>query len=123
MSTPASQAAQAAAAGPGALIVAMLGLEPQALVYGAVGAFLGFALVAQLGRLKAAAVFVPVVLFCALLGTLIAAHWFGGSPLEPTVRNAAAAVLGVVFQPLLSAVVASIPAIVDGLSKRWGVKQ
>lgn len=106
--------------GAGSLTVAMLGLEPQALVYGAVGAFIGFALVAQIGRLKAAAVFVPVVLLCALLGTLAAAQWFAGSPHHALVRNAAAAILGVVFQPLLSALVASIPVIVEGLRNRWG---
>jgi hypothetical protein len=111
--------AQAGAAGATSLVVAMLGVEPQALVYGAVGAFIGFALVAQIGRVKAAAVFVPVVLLCALLGTLIAAQWFGGAPL---VRNSAAAVLGVIFQPLLSAVVASIPAAIDSLRSRLGLK-
>jgi hypothetical protein len=121
MPEPTTSAGTAAVTGFSALVVALFGVEPQAIVYGAVGAFIGFVLVAQIGRLRAAAVFVPVVLLCALLGTAIAAQWFGGAPLA---RNASAAVLGVVFQPLLSAVVAAIPAAVDSLRTRFlGAKQ
>jgi hypothetical protein len=118
MSDPNTPALAAAVPG-GALVMALLGVEPQALIYGAVGAFVGFVLVAQIGRLKAAAVFVPVVLLCALLGTLVAAQWFNGSAL---VRNAASAVLGLVFQPLLSAFVSSIQARLDGFLNRMGMK-
>lgn len=119
MSEPTSSVVAAASAGGGALIVAMLGVEPQALLWASVGAFIGLPIAAQTGRLRAAAVYVAVVLSCALLGTLIAVQVANGAVVA---RNSAALVLAMGFHPILSAAVGAIPALVDGMLRKAGLK-
>src|SRR5437762_497251 len=78
---PLQSAGGAAIAGAGAVVVAMLGVEPQALVWGAVGAAIGLGFATKTGRFRAAAIFFAVVMACALLGTLISTRWFDGGPI------------------------------------------
>jgi len=119
MSDPTQPVINAAAAGAGAVFVAMIGVEPQALVWASVGAAIGLGFAAQTGRFRAAALFVAVAMACALLGTLIAARWFDNSAVW---RNSSALLLGIAFHPLLALVVAQLPAIVDAALRKVGLK-
>jgi hypothetical protein len=102
-----SDAATAATVnGIAAVVVAALGVEPQALVWAMVGSTLGLSLAKPAGRVRAVFVFIAASLTCALLGTLAANHWFTGSP---TIRNVAAVALGAAFHPLLSSYLEEIP--------------
>lgn len=96
------------AAGIAGAIVALLGVEPQALVWAAVGAIFGAPLAPQAGRVRQILVFMAVVLACALLGHWAADSWHQGSV---RARNAWALVLAAGFHPLSAAVVASIPSL------------
>lgn len=100
---------EAAAAGLGAATLAIIGVEPQALLWGAVGAFMGMTFAAPAGRMRAALTFLAVVLACAELGTWAALKWFDALPVA---RNGSALTLGVLFHPLLAALVAKLPQIV-----------
>jgi len=110
----------AAGAGVGAAIVSVLGVEPQALVYGFIGASIGFSFAPSLGRFRATCLFVAVVMACALLGTWGAVRFFESST---TARNGVSLILAIVFHPLLSALVANVPSVMDSLLRKIGAKQ
>lgn len=113
-------AASAAAAGVGAVTVAILGIEPQTLVWGFVGSSIGATFAAPSSRWRAVSLFIAVVLSCALLGTWAALRWFDGTALA---RNGSSLLLGILFHPLLSLLVANLPSILDAGLKRIGLKQ
>lgn len=119
MSDPTQPLVSAGAAGAGALFVAMLGVDPQALVWGAVGAAIGLAFATQTGRYRAIALFVAVTMACSLLGTLIADRWFAGAPLW---RNGSALLMGIAFHPLLALAMAALPQIFDAALRKVGLK-
>lgn len=108
-------AAQATAAGAAALFVAATGVEPQAVLWGLIGAIFGVTLAKPSGRFYAMAVFVAATFACALLGTLAGDYMKPGSA---PVRNGCALVLGAGFHPLLSAFIGAVP---DLLSWAIGV--
>lgn len=126
MSEAAAQAATAAGAGVGAVVVALIGVEPQVLFWSLVGCGLGIPLAPPAGRARAAITFVLAALASALLGTFTAAEMIGLD--APAARLSLATrgltlVLGIGFHPLMSVVVASIPSIWEGLLRRLGAKQ
>lgn len=112
MADPTGAAPAAVGAGISALVVAMIGVEPQALVWGLVGAVFGVPFAPPSGRVRSVLVFLAVTAACALLGTWAAAHWHDGSRMA---RNAWAMGLGVVFHPLVAAAVQVVPTIVAAL--------
>lgn len=99
----------AIAAGISATTLALLGVEPQALAWGMVGAIFGAPLAPPAGRYRQVLVFLGVTLASALLGT-VAAETFG--PASRIGRNAWCLVLGGIFHPLSAAVVAAVPNLV-----------
>lgn len=109
----------AAGAGIGAVIVAILGVEPQTLIYGFVGASIGISFAPQAGRVRTAFLFLAVVMACALLGTWVAERYFESRHIA---RNGVALLTAIVFHPLLSGVVANIPSLIDWVLKKAGVK-
>lgn len=113
-------AASAAAAGVGGVVMAVLGIEPQALVWGFVGASIGATFAAPSSRWRAVSLFVAVTCSSALLGTLAAAQWLGGTALA---RNGMALLLGIGFHPLMAAFIANMPSVLDGLLRKVGLKQ
>lgn len=114
-----TQTASATAAGVGAAVVAVIGIDPQALLWAFVGGSIGITFAAPAGRWRAAVVFVAVVFSCAQLGSWMAWHLFGDDRLA---RNGCPLLLGMAFHPLLSASVAAIPGIVKGALRRIGVE-
>lgn len=112
MTEPTLTASGAAAAGAGALFVALIGLEPQAIVWGLVGAVFGLAFAPKSGRWRAALVFLAVAFAAALLGTWAADYWHAGSRIA---RNGWAMALGAAFHPLLAAFVQAVPAALQAL--------
>lgn len=112
MTEPSTTTAAAASGAAGAVFVAIVGVEPQAIVWGLVGAIFGLGLAPATGRMRAALLFVAVSLASALLGTFAAAHWHAGSAVA---RNAWAVGLGAVFHPLFAAVVQAVPAAVHAM--------
>lgn len=108
------------AAGASAAVVALLGVEPQALAWAMVGAIFGAPLAPPAGRMRQVLVFVGVMLASALLGT-VAADWAGTTSVRW--RNAWCLVFGGVFHPLSSAVVAAVPNIVATLLHAFAARR
>lgn len=99
----------ALAAGASAAVVALLGVEPQALAWALVGSIFGAPLAPPAGRVRQLLVGFAVMLASALLGT-VTADWMGAT--SPRWRNAACLVFGAIFHPLFAAVIATVPNIV-----------
>jgi hypothetical protein len=123
MNEPGQQAVSAAGAGVGAVIVGLIGIEPQVLFFACVGAGLGIPFASPMGRFRSASVFVLVVLASALLGSWAAAEYFIDA--TPT-RFAFASkgfslILGLTFHPLTSVVVAGIPVVWGAMLRRFGL--
>lgn len=91
------------------MVMALLGVEPQALAWAMVGAIFGAPLAPPAGRVRQVLVFVGVILACALLGT-VAAEFFGHT--APRWRNAWCLAFGGVFHPLAAAFVKAVPQLV-----------
>ncbi len=122
MTTPTTeQLANVTVTGAAALVVALIGIEPQALIWGTVGSTLGVSLAKPSGRLYAAALFIAATLTCALLGTMAATQWFNGAALA---RNVFVVLIGAAFHPAFSAFIAAVPGViqwvVDFAKKRLG---
>ena len=117
MTDPTAPVATAASAGLGAMILATLGVEPQALLWGAVGASIGLTVAPQASRWRAMLTFCAVVMLAALAGTYIAAHHADGSAV---VRNAGAAAVAALFHPLFQAAVSALPQLLSALTARFG---
>lgn len=99
----------ALAAGASAAVVALLGVEPQALAWALVGSIFGAPLAPPAGRFRQLLVGFAVMLASALLGTVFA-DWMGTT--SPRWRNASCLVFGAIFHPLFAAVIATVPNIV-----------
>lgn len=110
MSDPTDIAAQVAITGVSALIVSLIGVEPQGLVWAFVGSTLGVSVAKPTTRLYAIALFIAATLTCALLATMAADQWFRGSHVA---RNTFSVILGAAFHPLFSSFIESIPGIVQ----------
>ncbi len=115
-------AAQAAATGASAFLVATLGIEGQALAWACVGSIFGVALAPKTGLLYAVALFVAATLTCALLGTAMGQYFSPGSMMT---RNACSVAMGAAFHPILAAFIGSVPSLMDGIRiwilRRFGV--
>ena len=117
MSEPASTVATAAATSFGAMVLAAIGVEPQALVWALVGAVFGVAWAPPAGRLRSMMVFIAVVLVCALGGTLASDMWHVGGH---TARNLWSAGLAAIFHPLLAAFIQAIPTLLQAFIRAKG---
>lgn len=102
----------------GALLVAALGVEPQAIVWALIGATIGLSFAAPSTFRRAALVYVCVVLACALLGTWGAASLFDGAAIA---RNAIALVVALLFHPILSAAVTQVAGALAAARRRVGL--
>jgi MFS-type transporter involved in bile tolerance (Atg22 family) len=98
--------AQALGVGLATAFFALIGVEPQAVLWGMVGAIFGAPLAPPAGRMRQVAVFLAVMLICALLGTWAAEEWHAGST---RARNVWAAALAFGFHPLSAAFVGALP--------------
>ena len=114
---PTTSIAASVAAGFGAVLVAWVGVDPQALLWTSVGAVFGMSLAPAAGRTRALLVFAAVVLSGALLARSAAETWFGDTA---AARNGIAWLLGAFFHPGFAAVTAGIPDIVGRLVDRIG---
>lgn len=112
MAEPTVTASGAVAAGLGGLFFAAVGLEPQAIVWGLVGAVFGLSFAPKAGRAKAAIVFVAVAFAAALLGTWASEYWHHGGRMA---RNGWSMVLAAIFHPMLAALVQAVPAALHAL--------
>jgi hypothetical protein len=120
MSDITSVVAGSAFAGVSAITLQLLGVEPQSLVYGAIGAGIGTTAAPALGRIRAVFMFVCIVCLCAVAGTVLAQLYWGNSNVW---RNLIAGSLAAIFHPLFSAVVVKIPEALDGAMRKVGLKQ
>lgn len=112
MPDPTGAASAAVGAGVGAVFVAVIGVEPQVLVWSFVGAVFGVPFAPPAGRMRSILVFLSTVMACALLGSWAAENWHAGSH---RARDAWAMGLGVVFHPLLATLVQMVPSVVQAL--------
>ncbi len=118
MLDPTTEAVTSVAAGIAAITLAALGVEPQALVYAAMGGFAGMAVAPNLGRWKAVLTFGCVMCLCAAFGTWCAQH-YGGNLVA---RNLVAGGSAAVFHPLFSVIVQQLPDAWAGLLRKFGLK-
>ena len=95
-------AANAAVSGASALLVASLGVEPQAIIWAIVGSILGVTFAPKTTKPYAVAMFLAATLICALVGTYVSTKYFGGAPLE---RNLTAVMLAATFHPALKVMI------------------
>lgn len=101
-----------------AMLLATFGIEPQALVWGLVGATLGATFAPkEASRLRAACVFTCTALAAALVGTVGAEHLHLGA----IWRNLMALGSAAVMHPALTAVVGQIPSLVTAVRNRVGL--
>lgn len=115
MAEPTSAVATSMAFGVGALITAAFGVETQALVASLVGATLGVSLAPPSSKVRAVLVFIAVVLACATIGTFVSDAYMAGSRIG---RNFAATTSGIVFHPMLTAIVDQLPKWLETL-RAW----
>lgn len=113
MSTDA--AASTVLTGASGLLIAALGVEPQAIAWALLGSILGLTLAKPAGRLYAVALFISATLVCALLATVLADHWFEG---RVGARNVLAVALAAGFHPMLEAFFSAVPGLVAAGSRR-----
>ena len=99
---------------------ATLGVDPQSLVYGAIGAGIGSTAAPSVGKIRSVLLFLCVVCLCAVTGTALAQLYWGSSPLW---RNLIAGGFAAIFHPLFSAVIVKIPEALDGILRKVGLKQ
>lgn len=108
-------AAGLVATGASGLLIASLGVEPQAIVWALVGSILGLTLAKPSSRVYAVALFFASTLACALMATVIAEHYFAGSV---GARNVCAVILAAAFHPLFEAFISAVPGLVAAFAKR-----
>lgn len=123
MAEPASASTIAIAAAASALIVELLGVEPQTLAWSMVGAIFGSSLAPPAGRFRQVLVFGGVVLASSLLGSVIA-EALGHSSMRW--RNVWCFIFGGLFHVIAATVVTEVPGIVRSLlqiilTRRGGV--
>lgn len=101
-----------------AVIGALLGVEPQALVFSTVGAVFGTPLAPPSGRMRTVLLFLAVVIACAMLGTWAAEVWNGSSRFA---RNCWSMGIASGFHPLFATFIESAPkvfrAVLDGFAR------
>lgn len=95
--------------GASGLLIAALGVEPQAIAWALVGSILGLTLAKPASRGYAVALFIASTLACALLGTVLAEQYFSNS--APS-RNVCAVVLAAGFHPMFEAFIKQVPSFV-----------
>jgi MFS family permease len=110
MSTDAATfVAGSVAAGVSAVTVAALGIEPQQILWSAVGASIGIVGTKPATRVRAVVVFIATVLAGALLATAAAHYWQLGT----LARNLIALALGPVFPVAQERLAERVPSVVD----------
>jgi hypothetical protein len=119
MSDPFAAIAASVAGAVTSIALTTIGIEPQSIMWCAIGAGAGTAIAPGLGRAKQAVVFLCTILLCALLGTWVAQKYGGG---DNIVRNLAGAFSAFFFHPFVSAAVSKIPEALDGLLRKLGLK-
>lgn len=103
-----------------AATLSLLGVEPQSLVYAAMGAGIGTTWAPEMPRIRGVVVFVCVICLSALGGTVAALAWSNGAAVW---RNLFSGSLAMVFHPLIAGFVTKIPDLWDGLLKLARLKQ
>lgn len=112
MAEPTSASTIAIAAMASALVVEMLGVEPQTLAWSMVGAIFGSSLAPPAGRLRQVLVFGGVVLASSLLGSVVA-EALGHSSMRW--RNVWCFIFGGLFHVIAAVVVTEVPGIVRAI--------
>lgn len=95
-----------------AVTLELFGLPFTPIIWGLIGGFLGTGWAKPAGPIASVGVYLCASLISALAGNALAAYYAAGNA---TAGNVCAAVIGVFFHPILSAVASRIPALVDGL--------
>lgn len=102
----------------GAVVVAAIGVDPQALLWALIGAVIGLSFAPPAAWWRAVLLFLAVVMVCALFGTWASVEAFDGSTVA---RNAMAAGIAIVFHPMLAAAVSQAAAALAALRRRIGM--
>lgn len=95
--------------GASGLLIAALGVEPQAIAWALVGSILGLTLAKPASRAYAVALFIASTLACSLLATMLAEQYFSNGT---TARNVCAVILAAAFHPLFEAFIGQVPSLV-----------
>lgn len=103
-----------------AITLDLLGVPLQPIVWGLIGGFVGAGFAPQMPLWRALLMYAASSLLSAEAGTAVAAHWFNSVQLY---ANAGAAILAILFHPLLAGVVAAVPAIITSFAARFTAKK
>ena len=103
-----------------AVTMDLLGLPIQPIVWALIGGLIGSAWAPQMPGWRAALLYPAAALVAAMLSAWAAHQWFAD---DRIVVNGGAALLAVVFHPLMAAVVNALPAIVARVTGKVEVKQ
>lgn len=99
-------------------MLAVLGVNPQVLLYAGVGAGFGMLATPAESRGRAVAFFALTTLSGALLAQIAARHFFGSDEMW---RNGTGLVMGLVFPALRDRAMHAAPIVLDGLLRRLGL--
>ena len=91
-----------------ALVGALLGVEPQTLIFSTVGAVFGAPLAPPAGRVRTVALFVGVVIACAMLGTSAAEAWHQNGRVA---RNVWSMGIAAFFHPIFATMIEAAPRV------------
>lgn len=105
-------------AGAGAAVLSFTGLQGPPLFWALVGACIGMSFAAtSSSRKRMYLVFVCSVLICALVGVWISDYYFK----TEMSKNVTACIAAILFHPILNAVVAKVPALLDTIVSKLPV--
>lgn len=108
-------AASVVATGASGLLIAALGVDPQAIAWALVGSILGLTLAKPASRVYAVALFFASTLACALFATWIAETYFAGAA---GARNVGAVILAAAFHPIFEVFIGQVPSLVSAAVDR-----
>lgn len=118
MTEPATTIAGAALGAAGATALSALGIEPAPLFWAVIGGCIGVSFAGSTSRARAVLLFIVVALACSVFGAYLAQTYTEGKPLT---RNVFACLLAIAFHPLLNAAITRLPALLDGLMRKFGI--
>jgi hypothetical protein len=117
----ADAAVQAAGFGAvSAMTMSLLGLPVAPIVWGLIGGVVGASFAPQMPAWRAVVLYPASALVAAMMAQWAAHHFFNDDRIA---TNGGAALLAVLFHPLMAAMVQSVPALVQRLLGRIEVKQ
>lgn len=118
-----SDTLQAAGAGVAAVVVSLVGVEPQVLLFAAVGCALNMPATKKAGRARAVLMFLCTVFASSLLGTIAANEVASAAARVATLSKGFSLGIAWAFHPLGKAILDRVPEIIGGILRIVGISK